>query len=148
MNKISIEEGLQNKGYVVYGIKGVSMNPLLVSGRDKVLIKKVNKPLKKGDIALYKRNNGKYILHRIIKAKNGDLVLCGDNQFILEKGIKESQILGVCSGYFKKDKYIDFDKSFKYKLYKTFYGNNLFIRKIFKFFIRVKNLFIKKAEKV
>ncbi len=141
MNKISIEEGLNKNGYIIYGFKGTSMNPLLISGRDKVLIKKVERSLKKGDVALYKRSSGEYVLHRIMRVKNGSYAFCGDNQFVLEKGVLKSQILGVCVGYFKEDKYIDFAKSFKYKTYKVFYGNCFFIRRIVKFFKRVKNLF-------
>ena len=71
MTNITIEEGLLNNGYIVYGFKGTSMNPMLKSGRDKAYIEKVTKPLKKGDIALYKRLTGEYVLHRVIKAKKG-----------------------------------------------------------------------------
>ena len=130
MNNITIEQGLLNNGFIIYGFKGTSMNPLLKSGRDKAYIEKVTKPLKKGDIALYKRENGEYILHRVIKVKKGVYTFCGDNHFILEPNVTDSQILGVCTGYFKGDKFILFEKSFKYKLYRTFWGKCLFTRRI------------------
>ena len=45
-------------------ISGNSMSPFLVHGRDTVYLTKVNRPLRKGDIVLYQRKGGAYILHR------------------------------------------------------------------------------------
>ena len=137
MSNITIEEGLLNNGFIIYGFKGTSMNPLLKSGRDKSYVEKVTKPLKKGDIALYKRAGGEYILHRVIAAKNGVYTFCGDNHFILEPNVTDSQILGVCTGYFKGDKFIKFEKSFKYKIYLTFWVKCLFTRRILNLFRRL-----------
>ena len=137
MNNITIEQGLLDNGFIIYGFKGTSMNPLLKSGRDKAYIEKVTKPLKKGDIALYKRDTGEYVLHRVIRAKNGVYAFCGDNHFAIEPNITDSQILGVCTGYFKGDKFIKFEKSFKYKLYLTFWGKCLFTRRILNVFRRI-----------
>ena len=137
MNNITIEEGLLQNGFVVYGFKGTSMTPLLKSGRDRVYVEKIVKPLKKGDIALYKRDNGEYILHRVMRAKNGVFTFCGDNHYVLEPNVKENQILGVCTGYFKGEKYRDFNKSFKYKIYRTFFGKCLFTRRILNVFRRL-----------
>ena len=137
MSNISIEEGLLNNGFIIYGFKGTSMKPLLKSGRDKAYIEKVTKPLKKGDIALYKRENGEYILHRVMKAKNGVYTFCGDNHYMLEPNVKHSQILGVCIGYFKGDKFIKFKKSFNYQIYLTFWGKCLFTRRILNMFRRL-----------
>lgn len=137
MNSITLEQAIIDNGFIIYGFKGTSMNPLLKSGRDKAYVEKVKKPLKKGDIALYKRESGEYILHRVMKAKNGVYTFCGDNHFILEPNITESQILGVCTGYFKGDKFIEFKKSFKYKVYLIFWGKCLFTRRILNLFRRI-----------
>ena len=137
MNNITIEQGLLDNGFIIYGFKGTSMNPLLKSGRDKAYVEKVTKPLKKGDIALYKRESGEYILHRVMKAKKGVYTFCGDNHFILEPNVAGSQILGVCTGYFKGDKFIKFEKSFKYKVYLIFWGKCLFTRRILNLFRRL-----------
>ena len=48
MSDISIEQGLNENGFIIYGFKGTSMNPLLKSGRDKAYVEKAEKPLKKG----------------------------------------------------------------------------------------------------
>ena len=56
-----LEEGKE----VPLVVTGNSMMPFLIDRRDQVLIKKPDRPLKKGDIAFFQRENGQYILHRI-----------------------------------------------------------------------------------
>lgn len=74
---------------------GISMEPLIHQGRDSVYIKKPEGRLKKYDIAFFKRKNGEYVLHRVVKVKPDSYIFCGDNQWLLEKGITDSQIIGV-----------------------------------------------------
>lgn len=74
---------------------GGSMLPLIVQGRDSVYIKKPEGRLNKYDIAFFKRNNGDFVLHRVIKVKKDSYLFCGDNQYIVEKGITDSNIIGV-----------------------------------------------------
>ena len=59
---------------------GHSMEPFLIHERDTVLLSPVDRMLKKGDIALFKRKDGQYILHRIYKIKDNDFYFVGDNQ--------------------------------------------------------------------
>jgi len=72
--------------------RGTSMLPLLRQGVDSVILVSPSK-IEKNDIVLYKRNNSQYVLHRVIKIKHKEYYMCGDNQYVLEKGIKEDQIL-------------------------------------------------------
>lgn len=89
-------EQLKNGGTVVFKPKGISMLPLIRQGKDSVVITKNTSPLKKYDIPLYRRDDGSFILHRIVKiSADGTYITCGDNQVILEYGIKESQIIGI-----------------------------------------------------
>ena len=46
--------------------KGTSMLPLIRQGRDSVTLAKPSAPLKRGDIAFYLRDNGQYVLHRVV----------------------------------------------------------------------------------
>ena len=72
--------------------RGTSMLPLIVEGRDSVrLVKPEN--LKVDDIALYKRDNGQFVLHRIVAAEGDVFDMCGDNQLVVEKGIRRDQIM-------------------------------------------------------
>ena len=52
-----LEEGKE----VPLVVTGNSMMPFLIDRRDQVLIKRIERPLKKGDIAFFQRENGQYI---------------------------------------------------------------------------------------
>ena len=137
-----LQTSLLTDGFVYTQIKGTSMNPMLYENRDKVLIKKVDKRLKKGDVALYKRGET-YILHRVMRVYENSYTFCGDNQIFFEYGVKDEDVLGVLTAYYKGNKFIELDKSFKYKLYLFFYAKNTFTRKIRALF---KKIFSKKGK--
>ena len=66
--------------HVPVPIKGVSMRPFLRDGDYAYLVSLPGK-LKRGDIVLYRRKNGQYVLHRIYKVlKNGNYHMLGDSQ--------------------------------------------------------------------
>lgn len=89
-------EMLEQSTDVSLTVTGNSMFPLLADKRDSVILSKCNKwSLKKGDIPLYKRSNGRYILHRIVKVNKDSYDLCGDNQYIVEKGLPKENIIAV-----------------------------------------------------
>lgn len=79
-------------------ISGNSMTPFLVHGRDTVYLTKPSRPLKRGDIALYRRKSGAYILHRICAVHGDTFSMVGDAQTGIEHGISREQIFAVaCS---------------------------------------------------
>lgn len=140
----SIKEILLSQGFVCTPIKGTSMNPMLYQNRDRVVIEKCSKRLKKGDVALFERADGSLILHRVMKVYDYCYTFCGDNHTVFEYGVKDENVLGVLTGYYKKDKFINLQKSFRYKLYLFFYGKNLFVRRI-RFLLR--RIFAKNLKK-
>ena len=148
----SFEQTLKSVGVIVSDFKGTSMNPLLKSGRDRVLIETPKSRLKRGDVALYKRVSGTYVLHRVYKVLPFSYVFWGDNQTVLEYGVEDSMILGVMAGYYKGEKYIDFSKSKKYAIYKLFWCSAVKLRRFLHFFRRVwwklKKLFSRKNKKI
>ena len=85
-------------------ISGDSMDPFLVHGRDTVYLSKVCRPIKRGDMILYRRASGQYILHRVYEAKDDTLTLIGDGQVQLEPGIRREQVLALVSAVRRKDK--------------------------------------------
>jgi signal peptidase I len=90
----SFEEELERSGSIVFTNKGVSMMPLLRQDRDLMVIEKKGPGrCKKYDVILFKRG-GKYVLHRILKVREKDYFVAGDN---CRKGesVRDSQILGV-----------------------------------------------------
>ena len=76
-------------------VTGNSMLPFLVHKRDAVYLTKIKKPLKVGDMVLYQRLNGEYILHRICRIKDKTYCMVGDAQTVIEPDIKEEQLIAV-----------------------------------------------------
>ena len=85
-------------------ISGSSMTPFLVHGRDKVLLSKPRRPLKKGDMILYRRAGGAYVLHRICRCRGNTYSLVGDGQYLIESGIRNRQVLAVVTAVRRKGK--------------------------------------------
>lgn len=124
---------IEKDGVIAQLTVGMSMHPMLVQRRDTVIIKKITSPLKENDVVLYQKKSGKYILHRIIKVKGNEYIIRGDNCFFNEKGITDDTIIGVLEGFYKKDKYVDCNKSVGYKIYIQLNRRTYYIRKaIFK----------------
>lgn len=65
---------------VAIPVAGSSMTPFLHHG-DTVYLNPVEAPLKRGDIVLYTRPSGQYILHRIVNVNpDGSYIMIGDAQ--------------------------------------------------------------------
>ncbi len=93
--QLSYEEVLEREGKLVAFNSGVSMLPLLRQGRDlMVIVKKGGERCKKYDAVLYK-SGGRYVMHRVIKVRENDYVIVGDNCRIFEYGITDDDILGI-----------------------------------------------------
>ena len=112
------EELLKTQDEVMTRTKGASMRPLLRQGRDIVVIKRPQFPLKAGDVPLYRvKGKEELVLHRILRVKkDGTYIIRGDNLFLKEY-VKESQIVGVMKAFYREGRYCDCEKSRKYKLY-------------------------------
>lgn len=146
MNKSTFEEELSLHGRIIYPNVGDSMMPLIKQGRDLLVIEKAELPLKKGDIPLYKRDSGKYVLHRIIGLRRGKYRICGDNRISVERGIEDRHILGVLVAIVRDGKEIPIREA-EGGFYR-FYMCDLFFLKFvkFKFFAlgrRIKGIFKK-----
>lgn len=76
-------------------VTGSSMNPFLVSGRDKVFLRPAPERLRRGDIAFYQRASGRLVLHRVCRAAPDGYWFVGDAQTEIEGPIAHGQILAV-----------------------------------------------------
>ncbi len=104
----AIKEQLESGGKVTIPITGTSMLPLLVQGRDYVVLKSCKKA-EINDIIFYRRDNGAFVLHRIIGNDENGYILCGDNQWVKEYGIKDHNIIGVVTEINRKGKTFSID---------------------------------------
>lgn len=92
----TFEEILDETGTLVYTNVGTSMMPLLRQRRDLLIIgRKPEGRLKLWDVPLFKRDDGKYIMHRVLWVRKNDYLICGDNQWHIERGITDRHIIGV-----------------------------------------------------
>jgi len=107
MNKTTLEQELARRGRLIYVTKGVSMRPFIRSGEDLVEITaKGTDRFRKYDVVLYRRG-AEYVLHRIVKVREGDYVIRGDNCLETEYGIPDDRILGVLTGIVRQGKRLD-----------------------------------------
>ena len=117
----TIEAEIEKHGTGIFTNVGDSMMPLLRQRRDIIHISKVEGRLKKYDVPLYKRDNGQYVLHRILKVRENDYVICGDNRTGMEEGITDRHIIGVMTGVSRDGKFLSVNDK-KYKLYVMIWG--------------------------
>ncbi len=95
-----IREQLAAGGSVRFMPRGVSMMPMLRQGIDSVVLSPLPGKLKKFDLPLYQRDNGQYVLHRIVKAKK-TYTCIGDNQFVFEQGLRQDQMIAVVTAFYR-----------------------------------------------
>ena len=95
---------LENGQEMPLPVQGSSMAPFLVDRRDMVWLRSPAERLKTGDIVLYQRENGQYILHRIHSVQDGTFTLVGDGHHVLEPGIRREQIFGQVVRAWRKDR--------------------------------------------
>ena len=112
---------------VVLTVTGNSMSPILRHGRDQVVLVQATDPaaLQAGDVPLYQRRNGRFVLHRIVERDDGhsryrwhdaevlpsahvgagvQYTMLGDAQTDLEPGIRPEQIVAVAKAFYIKGK--------------------------------------------
>ena len=109
------QERLQAGQNVRFAPRGISMLPMLRPGRDSVVLSPAPEQLQTYDLPLYRRDDGKYILHRIVAA--GETYTCvGDNQFALEHGVRQDQMIAVVTAFTRGNK-LHSTEEFSYKVY-------------------------------
>lgn len=124
-----IVEVLEHDSQVTLTASGNSMEPFISDGKDSVVLKRPDKDPKKGDIIFYKRSNGKLVLHRVVGEDENGYILCGDNQWIKEHGIKKNQIIAVLDSIEKNGRVIKSDGLY-FKLFKVFLPLIKWVRRI------------------
>ena len=95
--------------------RGVSMLPMLRQGKDAVELSPLPEKLKKYDLPVYRRENGQYVMHRVVAVKEDHYICLGDNTVEFET-IYPRQMIGVVSAFKRGDKRIELDHP-GYRLY-------------------------------
>ena len=121
-----ILEKIKEGGSVKLKISGFSMYPLVASRRDSVLLTEADE-IKKGDVPLFKRADGSYVLHRIVGIKDGAYKVRGDYEQKIEYPVYPEQIVAKAKGFYRNERYINCE-GFGYKVYKMFWMNTAWLR--------------------
>lgn len=107
MNEIApLIEGLISSGNdVEFTVTGNSMAPTFRNMLDTVILTKCDgEKLHRGQIPLYRRADGSYILHRIVKVKKDCYYMAGDNQTETEKNVPKSSVICVVKSFVRGGK--------------------------------------------
>ena len=83
-------------------VRGYSMRLFLEHERDKVILQHVQEPVKKGDVVLAEIAPKRYVLHRIVRCEGGNLTLRGDGNMCGVEHCKESDVIGIAIGFYRK----------------------------------------------
>jgi hypothetical protein len=90
-----VERMLSSGENVELRVNGVSMQPYLRDGKDVVVLSPLSSTgLTKGQIVLF-RYHDRYLLHRIVKCKEKDLVMQGDGSYNCKEEALPSDVIGI-----------------------------------------------------
>lgn len=117
--KTTIVEELKAGKPIVTFTSGSSMEPLLYERKTHVVIEPLVKELEVGELPIFLRKDGKYVIHRIIRVDNSCYYTRGDNCIGIERVPKE-QVLGKVAEIYRNGKRIKVT-DFGYKIYVKFW---------------------------
>jgi len=145
INSPTIAETLrEGKSTATYTI-GVSMKPLLYEGRTHVILVPAEHPLKRGDLPIYLRSDGKYVIHRVIRVFDDYYYTRGDNCISGEK-IPRDWVLGKVVAIYRNGRKIK-TTDLGYRVYVGFWNLIFPIRYVLGQLKKVVSRHLVKAEK-
>lgn len=141
-----IRETLEENGEVSFVSAGRSMLPIIRDRKDTVTLVKPKKEIKAGDVVFYQRDNGRFILHRVMYVNSGTYVMRGDNQWDNEYNIRRDQIIGILKSFERNGKvhnvtdrdylmYVKFLPLIRF-VRKTYYGFKSQVYKFVKYLVK------------
>ena len=80
------------------------MLPLIRDGKDSVTVAKPRRDIKAGDVVFCRRDNGQFILQRVMFVNGETLVLRGDNQWGNEYNVGKERVIGVMKSFERNGK--------------------------------------------
>ena len=135
MNQVcDYKKKIEQTGVIAFLPSGTSMWPTLKGKGQIVVVEKKEDELKKFDVALFVRGDGKYVLHRVVKVEKDCYIVRGDSQTYLEKVNKE-QVLGVMTGFYKGKKLVSCTDNAYIKRVERWYKGGFFVN------LKLKNFF-------
>ena len=99
-----IRTTVDNGGVAEMTVTGISMKPLLKDRVSSVRLEKAD-DLEVGDIVLFEKESGHYVLHRISAIHDGTYDIIGDNQYVTDRDIPAGNIIARVSEYNRSGKH-------------------------------------------
>ncbi len=144
---------IEKNNVIAFVPGGNSMWPILKNRKQSVIVQKKQEKLKKFDVGFYQRDNGAFVLHRVMQVTDDGYIMCGDSQLVFEK-VKEENVFGVLTGFYDGDDYVEVTDEKYIEKVNAFYKHKTLRRirlKVFHFRQRVKNrlkkIFLKDGKK-
>lgn len=114
-----MKEVLDSGGSFKLTVTGSSMFPFILGGRDQVTLSPLPQKLRKNDLPLYRRRDGAFVLHRIIRCeKDGTYTCCGDHQWVTEPGLEYDQMIALATAFVRKGREVT-NRNLLYRMYRT-----------------------------
>ena len=108
-----VSEGMS----VTITVKGNSMNPFIVDGRDQITLGPFEESeLRRGCVALVRDVRGEYLVHRIISREGDTVILLGDGNLRATEKALVSEVIAVVRSIERKGRNISTD-SFIWRAY-------------------------------
>jgi hypothetical protein len=131
-----VEERVAQGELVRINVKGQSMTPFLIGGRDKVeLIKPSADSLRKGRIVLAHLGENRYVLHRVVRISNGKVLLKGDGNLYGLEQCEVNQVVAEAIHFIRNKKKYNY-KNCTWKLASWLWPDKAFLRRILLFLWR------------
>lgn len=127
-----IKEKFSFGGEVIISASGNSMYPLFRHQKDQVCLRSAEgEALKKYDMILYQRENGQYVLHRIVGIGEKGFVLRGDGQLENEYPIRAEQVIAKVARFTRNGK--EYTCSHPgYRVYVCVWTHTVMLRKVWR----------------
>ncbi|MBQ3708518.1 MAG: S24/S26 family peptidase [Clostridia bacterium] len=126
MGKAQLAE-LEKHGKYFSVPKGVSMRPMIDNKQGIVEIHKLDRPAKRYDLVLYIRGEEQGVIHRVLRVRENDYVIAGDNCWRKEY-VPHHRVVGIAVRFYRKGKWIEITNR-GYRLYVWVWTNLFFIRR-------------------
>lgn len=133
-----MNENQEISGKIIsFSPKGESMWPFLKNKKQSVIIDTSILP-KIYDVILFVRNNGEKVLHRVMQILPDAFICTGDSSLKQER-VEKQALIGVMTGYYKKDEFVDVRcEKYQEKVVEYYKNQKKRQRKIKRFAFRLK----------
>jgi hypothetical protein len=81
------------------------MYPFLRNGTDSAELSAPDR-IRRNDVLFYLREDGSCVLHRCIAVRDGEYIMCGDNQTEKERGVRGENVIAAARVFYRGDKRI------------------------------------------